>query len=463
MLNKRILFALCLFAFSCGGGGGETSGAGGSVSGFYSLSLSLNQRDITSPAVAGAPPNLSIPADTISGTLALSYSGTLSTPLKGTVKKAQVCLEGFSCYSLPISGVLTANANPLSFSLSVNSYKLGLPWIAVNPYEDRILSTTVQSVSLTSGGTSRTQTDNYFNSTRNLALQYPPVAKNSLLLAATGEWNASSVYSGYTTASGIASVNLPRGTVSTNQIKPSSVKLVAGSLKCKDDGSGNITDDTGTPPGTCSGSINYASGVLQFQINGVSSATDVSITYTVQGTQTCLDDGSGSLAGDCTGSINYSTGSLSYKFSNNFSSVPVPVAISYTQASASGNTITYALPPTTPTGTYTYQVAGRVVEVRQGTTLLCSNQGVSGVCSVSVNNGVVSINFPNGVLPNLTLNYSVDTKVDMNPAIDTSVYGGQYGGSTTPTVSGYVEVEVALESGETLRARASITFRVVPQ
>jgi hypothetical protein len=82
---------------------------------------------------------------------------------------------------------------------------------------------------------------------------------------------------------------------------------------------------------------------------------------------------------------------------------------------------------------------------------------------VSVSNNTVSINFPGGVLPNLSLRYSQDAKVDINPGIDASVYGGQYGGSSTPTVSGYVEVEVKLESGETMKARANITFRAVPQ
>jgi type V secretory pathway adhesin AidA len=82
---------------------------------------------------------------------------------------------------------------------------------------------------------------------------------------------------------------------------------------------------------------------------------------------------------------------------------------------------------------------------------------------VSVSGNIVSINFPGGVLPNLSMRYSQDVKVDINPGIDASVYGGTYGGSSTPTVSGHVEVEVRLESGETLRARTNITFRAVPQ
>ena len=461
---KRVwVLPLLSVLFACGGGGGETKGSGGSVSGFYSLSVNLSQRDITSPSVSGAPPNISIPADTISGSISLKYSGTSSSPLKGVIQKAQVCIEGQSCYLLPISGVLVANADPLNFSLSVNSYKFGLPWIAVNPYEDKILSTNTQSVPLTSSGTSRTQTDNYFNAVKSVSLQYVPVQKNSLVLLGGGDFVKQTTYSGYTSAMGLVNVVLLRGSVATNQIKTGSVKLSAGTLKCKDDGAGNMVDDTGTPPGTCSGSINYTTGSLSFQINGVASATDVQINYTVSGAQMCTDDGAGNLVGDCTGSVNYANGQVSYKFSSDFVSTPAAVAISWVQASAVGNTITYTLPPPSVVGTYTYQVSGRVVEVYQGSTLLCNNQGVSGVCSVSVNNYVVSVNFPNGVLPNLTLRYSQDTKVDINSSIDASVYGGQYGGSSNPTVNGYVEVQVRLESGETMSARSNITFRVVPQ
>jgi len=450
--------------FACGGGGlGGTSGTGGSVSGFYSLSLRLNQMDITSPSVSGTPPNITVPEDTISGNVSLTYSGNSPNPLRGVIQRAQLCLDGLSCYSLPASGVLTANAAPLSFSLSLNAYKFGLPWIAINPYEDKVLSTTFQVVPLTSSGIARVQADNYFNAVKTVSLLYVPVAANSLTLSGVGDFIKQSAYRGYTSAMGTVNVILPKGAAAANQIRPNSVRLTAGALRCRDDGAGNIVEDAGTPPATCSGNINYTTGALSFQINGVASDTDVQIDYVVSGSQQCLDDGAGNLAGECTGSVNYTTGQVSYRFNDNFVSTPAAVNINWTQASASGNTITYALPPPSAVDAYVYQVSGRVVEVYQGTTLLCNNQGTSGACSVSVSGNVVSINFPGGVLPNLSLRYSQDTKVDINPGIDASVYGGQYGGSSTPTVRGYVEVEVRLESGETLRARADITFRVVPQ
>ncbi len=446
--------------FSCGGGGlGETSGTGGSVSGFYSLSVSLDQRDITSPSVSGTPPNITVPTDAISGRVSLAYSGNSPNPLRGVIQRAQLCLDGLSCYALPVSGVLTANAAPLNFNLSLNAYKFGVPWIAINPYEDRVLSTSFQTVSLTASGTARTQTDNYFNAVRTVSLQHPPVARNSLTLSGAGDFAKQTTYSGYTTAMGTVNVVLPKGVDPANGIASGSVRLTAGTLRCRDDGTGSIVEDTGTPLGTCSGSINYTTGALSFQINGVASPTDVRIDYVVSGFQQCLDDGAGNLVGECTGSVNYTTGQVSYRFNDNFVSTPAAVNISWTQASASGNTITYALPLPSVVGPYIYQVSGRVVEVYQGTTLLCNNQGTSGACSVSVSNNTVSINFPGGVLPNLSLRYSQDTKVDINPGVVVD----DSNRLPSATVSGYVEVEVRLESGETMRARANITFRVVPQ
>jgi len=448
--------------FACGGGSGETTGAGGSVRGFYSLSVRLNQTDITSPSVSGTLPNITVPEDTISGSVSLTYSGTSPNPLKGVIQRAQLCLDGLSCYSLPVSGVLTANASPLSFSLSLNAYKFSLPWIAVNPYEDRVLSTSFQVVPLTSSGTAREQADYYFNAVKTVNLLYVPVARNSLALIGVGDFTKQTTYGGYTSAMGIVNIALPKGIDDGNQIRQGSVRLTAGALRCIDDGSGNIVDDTGMPPGTCGGNINYTTGVLSFYINGLASATNVRVDYVVSGLQLCLDDGAGNLAGECTGSVNYTIGQVSYMFNDNFVSTPAAVVIRWTQASASGNTITYALPPPSAVGAYIYEVSGRVVEVYQETTLLCNNQGTSGVCSISANNNVVSVSFPGGVLPDLSLRYSQDIKIDINPGIDASVYGGTYGGSSTPTVRGYVEVEVKLESGEKLRARTPITFRVVP-
>jgi hypothetical protein len=455
MKKVWVLVSLGLLA-SCGGG----SGIGGDTKGFYSLSLRLEQTDIISPTVSGSPldGSLSIPPDTISGSVSLSYSGTLPNPLRGVIKKAQLCLEGLSCYNLPIGGVLTPNGNPINFTLSLNAYKFNLPWIAVNPYEDEVLSTDWQTVSLTSSGTSRTQTDNYFNAVRTVNLLYLPVARNSLVLSGAGDFLKQTTYSGYTSAMGTVNVVLPKGFDPANRIKPNSVRFSAGALRCKDDGKGNIVEDAGADPGTCSGSIDYSNGNLSFQINGVSGATDVRIDYVVSGVQRCQDDGDGNLVGECTGSVNYTTGQVSYRFNDNFVNTPVAVSISWTQTDASGNTITYVLPPTTMVSPYVYQVSGGVVEVYQGTTLLCSNRSASSVCSVSVSGNVVSITFPGGVLPGLSLKYSRDTKVDINPSIDVKAYGRP----SSATVSGYVEVEVKLESGETLRAKTPITFRAVP-
>jgi hypothetical protein len=451
-MKKAWIFVSLGLLVSCGGGGG----IGGDVRGFYSLSVSLNESDITSPAVSGLPPDISIPPDAISGRVSLAYSGTSSNPLRGVIHKAQLCLEGLSCYTLPISGVLTANGSPINFTLSLNAYKFNLPWIAVNPYEDTILSTSWQTVPLTSSGTSRTQTDNYFNTVRTVNLQYPPVARNSLMLSGAGDFRKSYTHSGYT--SGTAAVILPKGSDPANQIKLNSVSLTAGALRCKDDGVGNIVEDVGTPSDTCSGSIDYISGSLSFQIDGLSSATDVQIDYVVSGVQRCLDDGTGGLVGECTGSVNYTTGQVSYRFNDNFVIIPASVSISWTQVDAVGNTITYVLPPPAMVSPYVYQVSGRVVKVYQGTTLLCDNQGASGACSVSVSDNLVSITFPGGVLPDLSLEYSRDTKVDINPSVVINASGRL----SSATVSGYVEVEVRLESGEKLKARTPITFRVVP-
>uniref|UniRef100_A0A7C5X4R8 Lipoprotein n=1 Tax=Thermocrinis ruber TaxID=75906 RepID=A0A7C5X4R8_9AQUI len=453
MKKVWVLAALGLLA-SCGGGG---SGTGGEVKGFYSLSVSLDQSDISSPAVSGSPPDISIPPDTISGKVSLAYSGTSSTPLKGVIKRAQLCIEGRSCYSLSVGGVLTANGNPISFTLSLNDYKFNLPWIAVNPYEDTVLATEEKMVSLPPPGTSLKQEVQYFNTDSTVSLPYVPVVENSLMLIGAGDFSKSYTYGGYT--SGRINVYLPKGSDTKNQIKPGSVELTAGTIKCKDDGAGKIVEDVGTSSGACSGSIDYISGLLSFQLTGLSGATDVKIDYVVSGAQRCGDDGNGKLVGDCTGSVDYQTGKVSYRFNDNFVAVPVEVEISWTQKDASGNTITYVLPPPTMAGPYVYQVSGRVVEVYQGTTLLCSNRSASKVCSVSVSNNVVSISFSGGVLPNLSLKYSQDTKVDINPSIDVNTYGRL----SSAAVSGYVEVEVKLESGETLRARSPITFRVVPK
>lgn len=150
-MKKKVLLPLLLAsAVSCGGG--SIVGIGGSVTGFYGLSLNLQNAEITSPAVEvdfeADPPTLSIPQDTIAGQLSLSYSGSSQVPLRGLVQSAKLCFQFTSerCYNLPISGVLIPNGDPLQFNVQLSDYKTELPWLQVNPYEDRILQTSFQSV-----------------------------------------------------------------------------------------------------------------------------------------------------------------------------------------------------------------------------------------------------------------------------------------------------------------------------
>lgn len=127
---------------------------------------------------------------------------------------------------------------------------------------------------------------------------------------------------------------------------------------------------------------------------------------------------------------------------------------------ASGNQIVYNLPPSEQIGTYLYRVYGREIEVYQGDTKLCDNQGFSSSCTIQVENTKVLITFPGSVPSDLTLEYSVEDIVDINPSVDARQYNGLYNGTPTPTVQGCVEVKVRLQSGETITARAPIIFKV---
>lgn len=66
MKKAALLTGLLAIAGCGGGGGGELSGTGGVVSGFYSLSASVTTQDITSYAVAvDQNGNISLPVDNI--------------------------------------------------------------------------------------------------------------------------------------------------------------------------------------------------------------------------------------------------------------------------------------------------------------------------------------------------------------------------------------------------------------
>lgn len=464
MRRARLLSGLSLLAFVLAGcGGGGTSGIGATNRGFYSLSLELNQRDIESPAVActNCPQDISIPPDRITGKVRLTYGGSLQSPLRGFLQKARLCILD-KCYELPLSGIIAPGAE-VPIDISMNAHKFGLPWIAVNPYEDTVLNTSYNTVNLTGTGTQRVETDTYFNTQKTKVLNFVPIGPGSLVMLGQGDFRKSQSVSGYTTAQGGVDVELDRGSLSANSIKQGSVRLQVGNLKCKDDGSGNIVEDSGTPGGTCSGTINYSTGQLSFQINGVNAPSNVSINYVVSGSQMCMDNSAGQLSGDCTGSINYNTGQLSYKFNDDYVNSNIPVAIQYLQLDASGNQLVYTLPPKSPIGAYTYKVYGRLIEVYQGTSKLCDNQGFSLACQVNVQGERVVINFIGGVRQGISLRYSEDEVIDIAPGIDARQYGGLWNGTSTPEIDGSVEVSVRLESGETLTSRAGIRFRVKPR
>ncbi|MEM1679453.1 MAG: hypothetical protein QXD20_09530 [Ignisphaera sp.] len=135
------------------------------------------------------------------------------------------------------------------------------------------------------------------------------------------------------------------------------------------------------------------------------------------------------------------------------------VDISFTAASQS---VSFNLPPKTPLRQYVYRVSGRVVEVYQGNTKLCDNQGLNTSCQISRAGDSVIVQFSGNVPPGLTLRYSEEEVVDINPTIDARQYGGQWNGTSNPTVIGTVRVKVRLEDGSSLTAIAPISFKIVP-
>ncbi|MEM4546613.1 MAG: hypothetical protein QW328_07650, partial [Nitrososphaerota archaeon] len=237
---------------------------------------------------------------------------------------------------------------------------------------------------------------------------------------------------------------------------PNSVQVQVGTNTYQDDGAGNIVDNLSNVVGT----INYALGQLTFTI--AIANQPLTANYRVNGQLICLDDGNGNIGQDCTGSINYATGQLSYQFKYSLVNVPANVQIAYGKGVASGNTVSFNLPPKTSLRQYVYRVSGRIVEVYQGNTKLCDNQGLNTSCQISRTGDSVMVQFSGNVPPNLTLRYSEEEVVDINPTIDARQYGGQFNGTSNPTVIGTVRVKVRLEDGSSLTATAPISFKIVP-
>lgn len=441
--------AIAVSVASCGGDGIGTGGAGS----LYNLDIKLDTALITSKTAemvtAGSGGSgqsvVVIPADTISGKVSLVYTGSSQQPLKGAISSAEICVMD-RCHPLNISGFLHPNAEPVSFNVTTNAHKFGLPWIAVNPFEDRVVSTSTVSVSLTGANQQVNLNSVYYNSLKTELLSQQPVARGSVLLTSSGEAEAVE-----TVEINSGRAVLPKGITLTNRILENSVRVVTSDgAECSDDGSGSLT-------GGCSGSVDYATG--EIRVNG--GASVATVRYRITGNYVCYDDGRGLLEGDCSGNIDYTAGRLSYRFNYRFTAIPQTVNISYLRPS-SGDTVYFTLPPDAVEGIYTYRVYGRDVNIYQNGIKICGLNSPTAVCSVQKERNIVKVRFNGEGVPDTTLEYTVDTKMDFNPSIDATVYGGKYAGSSTPSVQGQLKVKVKLEDGSELEGKAPITFRVVP-
>ena len=458
MKKSLVLGFLASAVAGCGGGSGIGGDGAGSL---YNLNVVLDTTHIDSKSVeveqaVGANQEdiliITLPTDNIKGRVSLTYTGNSTNPLRGVVRSAELCILD-QCYALPVAGVLVPGGQPLQIDMNINSHKVGLPWIAVNPMEDSVINTTFVDAALTGAVANFTQSSVYLNAQKTENLPNIPVAPNSVSITFTGQFNAQTTVASYSSPN---VVNLDKGISTANAIIPNTVNVQVGANSYRDDGAGNIIDNAGNPVGT----INYATGELRFTI-AIANQT-LTANYQVNGRLMCMDDGNGSIGQDCTGSINYSTGQLTYQFRFALANVPANVNITYGKAVGSGNTVSFNLPPRTSLRQYVYRVSGRVAEVYQGNTKLCDNQGQSNLCQISRDGETLRVQF-NGTVPqNLTLRYSVDEVVDINPTIDARQYGGQWNGSSNPIVMGTVRVRVRLEDGSSLTATAPISFKIVP-
>jgi len=462
---KRLALGISVLAmaiYSCGGSAGD-SGTGSASVGFYDLSLSVIPSYILSPASADGP---TIPPDEFTVSLQLAYTGTNERPLRGFIKKSELCI-GSKCYNLGLSGVLQAGSN-LERNVTLNAHKYNPPWIVLNPYEDEVYDTIYVTDTISGGVKQDTYQDRYQNSKRSLVLPYRPILAGWLTIESqAGEtFSYSLTYPGYETTDGTVTVNLPKGTVNTNTIVASSVKITVGSTVCVDDGSGNIVQQGGG--GDCSGTIDYNTGKLQFSVLNINSPTDAVIEYRFSGQLKCWDDAKGNVVGDCkdTSKVNYETGELTYEFRYAFVNVPADITITYKYASGSPDGVTYfyELPPdradeTQPFLKYKF---GREIEVYLGTDLACS-LNVQTLCTIEKQGTKVKIVFNAPPQQDITIKYSQDKVYDFNPNVNAKEYNHLWNGQSSAVVDGSVNVEVKLEDGTSLKASVPVTFEVVPR
>ena len=461
-MKKSILALAGIFIVSCGG----TSGEGSKSKGFYTLSFSITPSYLVSPAVDDSSGEPIIPPDEITVNLSLFYEGT-GVPLKGYVKKAKLCLETGDCVNLPVGGVIEGG-NTISTTVKFKAHKYGVPWIVLNPYEDEIFATEKISDTLKGGVKTSVYQDSYYNAERRVILpDYPLVPKSVALTTQNSSFEYSLTVYGYETTDGTVNLKLPKGYLSANRVIANSLRIDAGSIVCIDDGAGNIVDEGGG--NNCSGSINYDTGDLSFQVLNVTTPTDVVISYNFEGQLYCYDDGEGKLSGDCTdtSSVDYQNSEITYKFRYNATNLPLPLDISYSfyEGTVDGKTFYYLLPSDTvdsrnPNKKYIY---GRDITVYKNGNFACSlNNPLQ--CEITKEGRSVSIVFQNPQQnATLTIEYTKDTVYDFNPKVDAKRYNHLWNGSSSAIVNGNVEVETELEDGTVMKVSQKITLEIVPK
>ena len=470
---KKLFLASAMvasFVASCGGGGSSgTRGDGFSADGFYTVSLTLTNGVINSPAVAFLNGKASIPEDTIEGEIILRYEGSLEEALrlKGSIKQAVLCIGG-KCIPIGIAGALLPGQSR-TFKIQLVGHKYEVPWIVINPYEDELLEEKMQEGELSAGHLNGTDTDSYFNLEKNFSVSNYPLVPNTLRFSGAGTFKASTIYTGYTSAQGTITVKLVKGINTANSIVKNTfvVKVGTTSTVCVDDGNGNIVQQGG---GTnCSGTIDYTNGTVNIAVNNVSTPQDLDMSYQVNGSQLCYDDGQGKIKGDCTGTVDYSTGAITYRFSFDFVSIPVSVPFNYLYQTGTADGLNYefVLPSDTvdPNDSNLKYVYGDWIGIYLGKTLLCSTDGTntSAPCQISREGRKVKVKFDKVQSAKLKIVYSLRKIYDFNPAANAKAYGHKWNGKSEMYVEGEIRLIIQLEDGTELKASSPITFYAYPK
>lgn len=444
---------------SCGGGG-----IGSDVEGFYGLTLSLQSAVVDSPAATLEGNVAKIPPDSLSGSVSLNYSGTSSEPMMGFISSARVCIENSSCFNLPVSGILEAGKQ-VDFSVSFTSHKHGTPWIVINPFEDETIDYQLQRVTLSGGALSGNVEDSYYGGEQSVSTDPYVIAGSVEVSAGPSTFSGTYTYPSYNSTRGTVSFSLPMGSRSGNSIVANSFRATVGSVVCVDDGSGNVVEQGGGS--ACSGTIDYNTGNVSISVSGITTPTDIQVSYDVSGTLVCSDDGSGNLTGDCTGTVDYTTGEISYSLVFAPASPPVNVSFSYLYGTSSidGVNFYYNL-PLDGADQYHPQIKttyGEDLYVYVDGAPACNNEEDTSLCTVTKDGKRVHVQFYEPQTGRVELEYSKRKYYDFNPSVDARASGHLWNGSSTVRVSGTVEVTVKLEDGTKLRAATPIVFDVYGQ